>query len=102
MAKIALAGVTETRTHKEVDVLHLLIDTNILLRDPHGKSAAFQAIRRIAQSGELTTHVPEIVKREFLSHMEKLYVGPLRENEKNLTGILKKPILADFRQEMKT
>ncbi|HAW82340.1 MAG TPA: hypothetical protein DCX27_23145, partial [Balneola sp.] len=58
-------------------MLHLLIDTSVLRQDPQRKSASFLVINRLGNLGELITHIPYVVQREFLSQRENEYVNPI-------------------------
>lgn len=81
-------------------MLHLLIDTSVLRQDPQRKSAAFQVVYRIGYVGELTTHIPQIVKLEFLSYREDEYLTPLRDVEKALDKLLNKPMPPELKEEL--
>lgn len=81
-------------------MLHLLIDTSVLRQDPQRKSAAFQVVHRIGYVGELTTHIPQIVKLEFISYREDEYLAPLRNVEKDLGKLSNKPIPPELKEEL--
>lgn len=73
-------------------MLHILIDTNILDKDPQRKSAAFQVVSRVGNAGELAIHIPQVVKLEFLSHRENEYLKPLEKAKLGIEKISKKPL----------
>lgn len=72
-------------------MLHLLIDTSVLRRDPQRKSAAFQALARIGNAGGVTTYIPEVVRREFLGYREDEYLSPVESIKKHLEKLRRKP-----------
>lgn len=54
-------------------MIHIVADSNIYRADPRREKAAFKALARLAQGRHVTLHIPEIVKREFLSQEEALH-----------------------------
>lgn len=72
-------------------MLHLLIETSALRHDPQRKSAAFQALARIGNAGGVTTHIPEVVRREFLGYRENEYLTPVENIKKDLEKLKRKP-----------
>lgn len=48
--------------------MHVAIDTSILDQDPQRKRAEFKALARLASAGEISIHIPDVVRKEFLSH----------------------------------
>lgn len=48
--------------------MHVAIDTSILDQDPQRKRAEFKALARLAAVGEISIHIPDVVRKEFLSH----------------------------------
>lgn len=81
-------------------MLHLLIDTSVLRQDPQRKSAAFQVVGRIGNARGLKTHIPDLVRREFLSYRDDEYVAPLREIDRFLNKMLKKPMASDLKKTL--
>jgi len=82
-------------------MLHILIDTNILDEDPQRKSAAFQVVSRVGNAGELTVHIPQVVKLEFLNHRENEYLKPLEKAESGFDKISKKPLSESLKESLK-
>ena len=48
--------------------MRVAIDTSILDQDPQRKRAEFKALARLASAGEISIYIPDVVRKEFLSH----------------------------------
>lgn len=62
-------------------MINIVADSTVYRADPRREKAAFKALARLASGGLVTLHIPEIVRREFLSQEEELH-------EKNVKAIL--------------
>lgn len=58
-------------------MIHVVADTTVYRADPKREKAAFRALSRLAQAGYLTLHIPEIVRREFVSQQQSQYAEHL-------------------------
>ena len=58
---------------------HILIDTNIFASDQKRSRPAFRALTRLAGAGKLQLHIPEVVRREFLSQQEQKLKSALKD-----------------------
>lgn len=81
-------------------MINVLIDTSILRQDPQRKSAAFQVLTKMGNLGELTLHIPYFVRQEFISQRKEDYSGSLREVERILTKVVKKPLQKDLKDSL--
>ena len=54
-------------------MIHIVADSTVYRADPRREKAAFKALARLAESEHVTLHIPEIVRREFLSQEEELH-----------------------------
>lgn len=82
-------------------MLHLLIDTSVLRQDPQRKSASFLVVNRLGNLGELTTYIPYVVQREFLSQRENEYVNPIIKAKNELIKVSNKPIYDELSYSLK-
>lgn len=86
---------------EETYMLHLFLDTSIFRANPERNSAAFQVVARIGNSGGLTIHIPYVVRREFLTHREDEYVGPLDEAQKQLQKLSRRQLPTELEKNIK-
>lgn len=49
-------------------MVHVVIDTSILRQDPARRKASSKALEQLCRTNLVTLHLPEMVKREFLTH----------------------------------
>ena len=63
--------------------LHVVLDTNIFHKEGL-YSAEMGRMRRLAAGGHLQIYVPELVRREYLSHMEMDIEDKLKRAENDL------------------
>jgi len=54
-------------------MIHIVADTTVYRADPKRGKAAFRALTRLAAGRHLTLHIPEIVRREFISQQQEQY-----------------------------
>jgi hypothetical protein len=54
-------------------MIHVVADTTAYRADPKRDKAAFRAIARLAHAGYLVLHIPDIVRREFVSQQRQQY-----------------------------
>lgn len=59
--------------------MDLALDTSILRRDPHRRSAAFQAVNQLAREGTLRIHLSQVVVEEFVSSQVAARKGNLEK-----------------------
>ncbi len=57
-------------------------------------------VNKLGNYGELTTHIPYIVRREFLAHLETEYVTPLNEAAKSFNRVSKKPLASELKASL--
>jgi hypothetical protein len=81
-------------------MIHLVIDTTVLRNDPARKKAAFRSLKRLAEAGEITLHVPHIVAEEFLSQQEEQYLSGLSEIKTSVVKFKKKHIPNELRRQL--
>lgn len=60
-------------------MINLVIDTTCLRNDPARKKAAFRALKKLTDVGELRLHISQIVMQEFLSQQTEQYLAGLSE-----------------------
>ncbi|MEQ1919765.1 MAG: hypothetical protein ABL955_11250, partial [Elusimicrobiota bacterium] len=73
-------------------MIHVVADSNVYRADPRREKAAFKALGRLAQGKHLTLHIPEIVRREFLSQEEVYHQDHVRAIEGALRSLGKRPL----------
>lgn len=83
-------------------MIHVLFDTSIYRSDPPRRRAAFQALTALCEAGEITLHVPSIVKREFVSHFANKAEALLAETLARVKKLRKAGASADTRQTAST
>lgn len=54
-------------------MIHVVLDTTVYRADPKREKAAFRALSRLASAQEVTIHIPEVVRREFISQQKEQY-----------------------------
>lgn len=54
-------------------MMHVVADTTVYRADSRREKAAFRALSRLACAGHLMLHIPEIVRREFISQERDQY-----------------------------
>ncbi len=87
-----ICNVLNRWTLSRVTMIHVLLDSNIYRQDPLRKSAAFQALARMGNAGELALHIPYFVKQEFLTHRREEYEKLLRDVKAGLAKLTKRPL----------
>jgi hypothetical protein len=70
---------------------HVALDTDVLRQDPQRRGAAARRLQQLIDEGHVRLHIPDIVRREFLSAVTADYRKRLSEAEESL-----KEIRADF------
>jgi hypothetical protein len=71
-------------------MLHVVLDTTAYRADPKRHTAAFRALARLASAQELTLHIPEIVRREFISQQREQYARHVQVLLTELRGFAKR------------
>ncbi len=52
---------------------HILIDTTVLRNDPGRRKAAFRSLSHLIESRKIKLHIPDMVRREFISQQRSKY-----------------------------
>jgi len=52
---------------------HILIDTTVLRNDPDRRKAAFRSLSHLIESRKIKLHIPDMVRREFISQQRSKY-----------------------------
>lgn len=73
-------------------MIHIVADTTVYRNDPKRERAAFKALARLAQGKHVTLHIPEIVRREFLSQEEQFLQENAKAIENALHNLTKRPM----------
>jgi len=73
-------------------MIHIVADTTVYRNDPKREKAAFKALARLAQGKHVTLHIPEIVRREFLSQEEQFLHENAKAIEDALHNLTKRPM----------
>lgn len=73
-------------------MIHIVADTTVYRNDPKREKAAFKALARLAQGKHVTLHIPEIVRREFLSQEEAFLQTNAKSIEDALNNLSKRPM----------
>ena len=67
-------------SQEQLNMIEVVLDTNIYSSDPLRRTARFNALLRLAKSGKLRLHIPYLVQKEFPSqqteHYEQLVSSP--------------------------
>lgn len=71
-------------------MLHVILDTSIYRNDPKREKAAFRALTRLCEGKKVTLHVPEYVKREFLSQQQAAVEDEIRAITKAAKSIARR------------
>ena len=82
-------------------MIHIVADSNVYRADPRREKAAFKTLERLAQTGHVTLHIPEIVRREFLSQEEALHETFVGAIHGTLRSISHRPLDAAMLAEAK-
>src|SRR5438477_11113742 len=82
-------------------MIHILADSTVYRADPRREKAAFKALARLAQGKHVTLHIPEIVRREFLSQEEKFLQDNAKAIEDALHNLSKRPMDAKGVEHLK-
>lgn len=80
-------------------MIHVVADTTAYRADPRREKAAFRALSRLAQAGQLTLHIPEIVRREAVSQQREQYSKDVEALRTALHNLGRRPLtdtLADY------
>jgi hypothetical protein len=83
-------------------MIYVLLDTSIYRSDPPRRRAAFQTLTALCEAGEITLHVPSIVKREFVSHFANKAEALLAETLARVKKLRKAGASDDTRQTVST
>lgn len=59
-------------------MIHLVADTNIFRQDAKRKSAAFQKLAKLCTAGQVTLHMPYVIRAEFETYLLSEYSDPLK------------------------
>ena len=81
-------------------MINLAIDTNCLRNDPARKKAAFHALKKLANAGELRLHISQVVQDEFISQQMEQYDTGLSELCANLAKLKKKHLPDEIRDHL--
>lgn len=80
-------------------MIHVVADTTVYRADPKREKAAFRALTRLATGRYLTLHIPEIVRREFISQQQEQLSRHIQELRGELHNLSRRPLsqsAADF------
>lgn len=69
----------------------VVLDTDILRQDPQRRSAAWRRLQHLLNEGHVRSHIPDVVRREFLTSVTTEYRSHLKNAENAL-----RQIRADF------
>ncbi|GAB6139265.1 PIN domain-containing protein [Halanaerobaculum tunisiense] len=81
-------------------MLHVLMDTSVFRSNPPRKKPIFKSIVKVSRNNELKLHVPELVKREFLSQNYTHYKNDFEDLEKGLNGLLRRSLPEDLENNL--
>ncbi|MBA3913772.1 MAG: DUF4935 domain-containing protein, partial [Acidobacteriales bacterium] len=71
-------------------MLHVIIDTSIYRQDPRREKSAFRALTRLCKGKKVKLHVPEFVRREFVSQQQQLIEKDILAAKKGAESMIKK------------
>lgn len=60
-------------------MLHVVLDTSVYRANPRRNSPPFRALTRLAHAGKVQIHLPDLVKREFLSQQYERVAAELKD-----------------------
>lgn len=73
-------------------MIHVVADSTVYRADPRREKAGFKAVARLAQGKHVTFHVPDIVRREFLSQEEEIQEKNAKAIQDSLKNLGKRPL----------
>lgn len=71
-------------------MLHVVIDSTVLISDPARKKPAFRAVKNLTKARELQLHIPYVVEQEFLSHQTDSYSSSFQEMTGKISNFKKR------------
>ena len=71
---------------------HLFIDTTTFTSEPSRRKTAFRIVTRLVASDQLTIHISEIVRREFLTRQQEQSSSAVHKVESALKYLLRRPL----------
>jgi hypothetical protein len=80
-------------------MIHVVADTTVYRADPKRERAAFRAVSRLAHAGHLVLHIPDIVRREFVSQQRQQYSKHIAALRTELHDLGRRPLpiaVADY------
>lgn len=73
-------------------MIHVVADSTVYRADPRREKAAFTSLTRLAQGKHVTLHIPDVVRREFLSQEEVYHHENATAIEAALRSLGKRPL----------
>lgn len=73
-------------------MIHVVADSTVYREDPRREKAAFTSLTRLAQGKHVTLHIPDVVRREFLSQEEVYHQENASKIEAGLRSLGKRPL----------
>jgi len=71
-------------------MIEVVLDTSIFRQDPKREKSAFRALKRLCWQNKVQLHIPEFVKREFLSQQEDLIAKDLDAIRSSANSLLRR------------
>ncbi len=81
-------------------MIDVLIDTSVFRQDPYRRKAAFGALERVAETGQLKVHVPFFVEKELLSCLESEPTGSIEQICRSLVHLTRQPLLRGLKSQL--
>ncbi len=73
-------------------MLHVVLDTSIYRQDPKREKSAFRALTRLCQGKKVKLHVPDFVRREFVSQQKQFMEKDILAAQKAAEAMIKKAV----------
>ena len=81
--------------------IEVILDTEVLRRDPSRRKGPFRALTRLSKTGNIRIHIPEIAVREFLTDQQSKLRSAIDKTKNSLNELSKYPIPQELRESLK-
>jgi len=82
------------------NTLTVILDSEVLKRDPSRRKGPFLALNRLAKIGKIKIYIPEIAVREFLSDQQSKIRTVFEKNKSSFNSLKKYPIPQQLRDTL--
>jgi hypothetical protein len=83
------------------DKTRVILDTEVLKRDPSRRKGPFRALTRLSEKGNIKIHISDIAVREFLTDQQIKIRSAIDKSKNSLSELLKYPIPQNVRESIK-